>query len=160
MTGEAVRTAQPADIDELVRLELLAREALIDQRGGHERLRELPALGGVGFRRSFDQHDVACIVATWDEVIVGYGVIAIEHGIAMVQAIFVEPEARELGLGELLLDELIGWARQMDADFLEAIALPGDRETKNMYERFGIKARALIVSTALKHPSTAEPASQ
>ena len=34
------------------------------------------------------------------------------------------------------------------------VALPGDRETKNMYERFGVKARALIVSKSLNPNNT------
>ncbi len=61
----------------------------------------------------------------------------------------VTPEARELGFGDELLAAAIGWLRERDAVAVESWALPGDRDTKNLFERAGVTARKLIVSKRL-----------
>jgi hypothetical protein len=38
----------------------------------------------------------------------------------------------------------------MGAKELEETALPGDRQTKKLFERFGMKARAITVSRRLE----------
>ena len=60
---------------------------------------------------------------------------------------YVTPEARELGFGDALLELATG--RPLGAAVLEGEALPGDRHTKNLYERAGITARLITVSTRL-----------
>ena len=40
-------------------------------------------------------------------------------------------------------------ARHRGCSLLEGASLPGDRETKNLYERAGIKARLITVSTEI-----------
>ncbi len=151
---ENVRVATVHDITELVRLEATARGSVVGQRGGDERLAELAELGADGFADELSDNRTRVLVSTIDDVIVGYATVSIAGSVARIGAIFVEAAARELGLGELLLADIIAWATVSDADFIEAVALPGDRETKNMYERFGVKARALIVSKPLKPTAT------
>ena len=51
------------------------------------------------------------------------------------------PEARELGFGDALLERGDRRRPAVGAALLEGQALPGDRETKNLYERAGITAR-------------------
>ena len=65
----------------------------------------------------------------------------------------VEPEAREVGLGEELLDAVIAWSRARGCSTLDAVALPGDRHTKNFFETFGMKARLLTVHVPLVDPA-------
>ena len=62
---------------------------------------------------------------------------------------YVEPEARELGFGDDLLAMATAAARDRGCVALEATALPGDRMTKNLYERAGITTRKLTVWTRL-----------
>ena len=69
--------------------------------------------------------------------------------IAVVRQVYVEPEARELGFGDGLLDAARHEAQRHGCSALEGFALPGDRDTKNLYERAGITARKIIVSTRL-----------
>jgi GNAT superfamily N-acetyltransferase len=88
-------------------------------------------------------------VGTIDGVVVGYLELGIEGPLASVRQVYVDPEARELGLGDELLATALECARAAGCRTLEGVALPGDRETKNLYERAGIKARKIVVSIPL-----------
>ena len=48
------------------------------------------------------------------------------------------------------MDLLVERARAADAVGIDALALPGDRETKNFFETFGLKARAIVVHRSLR----------
>lgn len=88
-------------------------------------------------------------VGTIDEVVVGYLELIIAGDVAEVRQVWVHPEARELGLGDSLLGHAMEAARRRGCVVLEGTALPGDRDTKNLYERAGITARKIVVSTQL-----------
>ena len=70
--------------------------------------------------------------------------------IARVDQVYVTPEARELGFGDALLDAATAIAVEAGAHVIEGEALPGDRDTKNLYERAGITARLITVSRPLR----------
>jgi len=142
-----VRTAQPADIAQLVRLEAEARDALVDQRGGARWLEEHPLIG-VGWPDRLESDTV--FVASIDDVLVGY-VVIVDEGpeLSRVDQVFVLPGARELGFGDAMLAAGLAHARERGASVFEGEALPGDRDTKNLYERAGITARLITVSTRL-----------
>ena len=65
---------------------------------------------------------------------------------------FVEADARELGFGDAMLQVAIEACRSRGLAGIEAVALPGDRDTKNMYERAGMTARKLTVYKSLSDP--------
>jgi GNAT superfamily N-acetyltransferase len=65
--------------------------------------------------------------------------------------LFVEPDARGVGVGEALLDFVFDWARARQARGIDSIVLPGNREGKNFFERFGLVARAIHVYRELAH---------
>lgn len=88
-------------------------------------------------------------VGTIDDVVVAYLVLEIVDDVAKVTDVYVDPGAREVGFGDELLAAALAAARSAGASVLEAEALPGDRDTKNLYERAGITARLITVSTAL-----------
>ena len=67
----------------------------------------------------------------------------------MVRQVYVHPEAREVGFGDYMLAAAIEAIRQMGGTVVESFALPGDRDTKNLYERAGMTARKIIVSKRL-----------
>ena len=58
---------------------------------------------------------------------------------------YVEPDARGVGLGRLLLDGVVGWLNGRGCVGVDGLALPGDREAKNFYEAAGFKARLLTM---------------
>jgi ribosomal protein S18 acetylase RimI-like enzyme len=132
---------EPADTLQLEYLEAEARAALVDQRGGQRWLVEHPAVGTTW--------DDRCVTAdVWlahiDAVVVGYLVAELGTDlIVRIDQVWVTPQARELGFGDALLDAAIGSARSRGAIAVEGQALPGDRQTKNLYERAHIVARLI-----------------
>ena len=147
MTDPDVRTAEPGDVAQLVNLEVEARGALVDQRGGARWLEEHPLIGA-GWPERLASATV--FVAAIDDVLVGYAVV-VDDGpeISRVDQVFVLPGARELGFGDAMLAAGLAHARERGASVFEGEALPGDRDTKNLYERAGITARLITVSTRL-----------
>lgn len=146
MIDPIVRQAGPSDGEQLLWLEDESRAALVGQRGGDRWLSDHPARG--------DAWDVALDelrvwVALIDEVLVGYLVASFEGDLVRIDDVYVTPGARELGFGDELLANAIAAARDRGARTLDGEALPGDRNTKNLYERAGIKARLITVSTPL-----------
>jgi ribosomal protein S18 acetylase RimI-like enzyme len=59
--------------------------------------------------------------------------------------VFVEPEARAVGIGELLVDAALAWCDERECRGVDATVLPGNRATKNFFETMGFTARALTV---------------
>ena len=83
-------------------------------------------------------------VAHIDDVVVGYMVAELgEDLIVRIDQLWVTPLAREVGFGDALLEHAIASARERGAIGVEGESLPGDRQTKNLYERAGIVARLI-----------------
>jgi len=134
-----VRLSTASDIPQLDLLEEEAREALIGQRGGDRWLVEHPRETWSSRRETSDVW-----VAHIGDVVVGYlvAVLGDDH-IVRVDQVWVTPDARELGFGDEMLARAIDRARAAGAVAVEGQALPGDRHTKNLYERAGIVARLI-----------------
>lgn len=151
MIDPDVRPAVRDDAAALRELEAEARAALIDARGGGRWL-EVHLLVGDQWEQAVASATV--FLAVLDDVPVGYLVLDVDvddggGGIASVDQVFVASGARELGFGDALLEAALAAAREAGARVLEGEALPGDRDTKNLYERAGITARLITVSTRL-----------
>ena len=140
MIDPFVRSASQGDVDQLTLLASEARDRLLEQRGGRRWLDTHPV-------PSWDRSQV--FVACIDDVVVGYIVLHLDDGLAVIDEVYVTPPARELGFGDALLEAALEHARSEGATTLEGESLPGDRDTKNLYERAGIKARLITVSTPL-----------
>lgn len=153
MIDPDVRPAQAADATDLRELEGEARASLVDARGGRRWLEEHPAIGP-DWSAAIAEGRVHVAVlragpAGAEGVIVGYLVLDTAGEVARIDQVYVTPEARELGFGDALLAAATDAARAAGASVLEGHALPGDRQTKNLYERAGITARLITVSTRL-----------
>ena len=79
----------------------------------------------------------------------GFAQMEISASIALVRRIYVSQHARYLGAGATLIEALRVRARSEGCTQIDAYALPGDRLTKNLFERAGMKARLLIASSEL-----------
>ena len=93
-------------------------------------------------------------VGTLDDVPVAAAVAHLEQlddttRLAVVSMLWVDDEARGVGVGEALLADLVEWARAAGCESIDAYALPGERVTKNFFEAAGFKARLLTVSHRL-----------
>jgi GNAT superfamily N-acetyltransferase len=144
---EHIRLLAQSDCADVAVLEAAARAAMTDQRGGLARLGEVAVVG-----------DWAPLVAenrvwvgTIDDVVVGYLELTLQGSVAEVRQVYVDPQARELGFGDGMLAAATEAAIAAGCTVLEGTALPGDRHTKNLYERAGSVARKIVVSTPLSH---------
>ncbi len=140
---------RPVDVDhgddlaQLVLLEQEGRAALDGQRGGERWLVEHPEVGAAWFGRCTEP-GADVVVAHIGPVVVGYLVADLAGDlIVRVDQVWVTPEARENGFGDALLELAIERGRTGGAVAVEGQALPGDRHTKNLYERAGIVARLI-----------------
>ena len=98
--------------------------------------------GGASVRRVY--------VAKVDESPIGSMMIRIESDKDwVIEYVYVVSQARGVGTGDQLLRQLIADARAAGVSKLTASALPGDRGTKNLFERFGLIAETIIVSKDL-----------
>jgi GNAT superfamily N-acetyltransferase len=144
-----VRAALAGDAPALASMEETARELMLGQRGGPQVLAEQPAVGD--WPALLERDDVRVFVATVDDVPVGYLQLELPDAErrSVVRQVFVEPEARELGFGDWMIEAAIAATRDEGGTVIESFALPGDRDTKNLFERAGMTARKLIVSKKL-----------
>ncbi|MFK8025983.1 MAG: GNAT family N-acetyltransferase [Ilumatobacter sp.] len=156
MIDPDVRGVDPDSGDDLAQLELLhrdARAALVGQRGGDRWLVEHPEV--TDWPGQIATSGVDVVVAHIDRVVVGYLVAILgDDSIVRIDQVWVEPEARENGFGDHLLALAIARARELGAVAVEGQSLPGDRHTKNLYERAGIVARLITTYKLLGDSAT------
>lgn len=111
-----------------------------------------------GFAAQLDQPGCRVMVGTIDAAVVGYAVTRVEElpgatRLGVVDDIFVEEGARGVGVGEAMINDLIAWCGSLACIGIDAMALPGHRETKNFFEEAGFTARKLV----MHHRMTADP---
>jgi len=142
-----IRRLLPIDRAEVEAIDSEARSGLEGQRGAEAWLAEhRPLVALTDWPRTW--------VGTVDEVVVGFlcGTIDELEGrgrVFTVDRVYVRAQARDLGFGDALVAAALRDAEIEGCQFFEAVALPGDRETKNLYERAGITARSIVVSRRL-----------
>ena len=151
--------ARPALLDEIDLIAELAREArseALEYRGGERWMATEAAPEPLeGYLAQLIADPEAVLVAgIWDDTVVGYGwaqLIVRQDGstIARIEELFVTPDARSVGVGESLFENLMQWAQGRELAAIEAFVLPGHREAKNFFETFKMTAHALIVHTRL-----------
>ncbi|MHB1487843.1 MAG: GNAT family N-acetyltransferase [Acidimicrobiales bacterium] len=73
-----------------------------------------------------------------------------QEDVGLIEDLFVEAGARSVGLGELLLGDLLAWFAGRGVTDIDARTLPGDRATKNFFEASGFKARLLVMHRQVK----------
>lgn len=164
---EEVRVATEDDLDELVRLAELARLELGEERGGpmwqllHGRPDPLPATLTADLTEAAGDAGVV-LLGSFAGAPAGYAAAHREQlgdgtAIAVVSDVFVEAGFRSVGLGDALMTELIAWAAAHGCRGIDALALPGMRQSKNFFERFGLVARAILVHRDLRTRPPEEP---
>ena len=144
-----VRLGTADDIPALEWLQDHARTALVDVRGGNLRLAECAPV--TDWAALFADPNAVVLVGELAGVVLGFLIVLLRSDIdrALVTYAFVEEGARELGLGDTMVERAIEIAQHHGVSGIEAVALPGDRETKNLYERAGLTARKITVYKSL-----------
>jgi ribosomal protein S18 acetylase RimI-like enzyme len=147
-----VREATAADEAELGRIARLAIDELAPSRGGSVWARRegawLAAVGQNGDRPTPWDIDVV-LVGTLDGLVVGAAALEVQPLgdalLAVLRGIYVEQEARELGVGERLMEEVLGRAAAAGCEGVDSFVLPGNRDAKNFFEAHGLVARGIVV---------------
>ena len=153
----SARLAAMADLDAIVQLASEVATEIRPHRGGSIMLRREGRRGvdPSSLRGAVSSEGgTRVVVGLFEGVVLGYGLGSTEllendQRLGRVEALIVHPEARGIGIGEEMMNELIVWLRSLGCFAVDSQALPGDRQTKNFFESFGLKARLLTVSRAL-----------
>lgn len=155
---EAARAAVAADVAALTRLLADAIAELTPMRGG--------ALWRAGrepveFATEIDDDTRLVCAGTLDDIVVGYARVRVDDlvggvRVGVIDDLFVEPGAREVGVGEAIMGVVLDWCRARGCTGVDAIALPGHRATKNFFEESGFTARLLVMHTALDDAARAD----
>ncbi len=67
----------------------------------------------------------------------------------LIECCYVETGARGVGVGTALMEAAVAWCSERGCDTVDALALPGDRTTKQRLEAAGFTARLLTLSRRL-----------
>lgn len=150
---EAARPARLADLDAIGEVAEATAAELGPGRGGALLLALEAEAGPLRHRMEAAIAGTAGrlgVVGTYDEVVLGFG-LGVVHPLAdgrqlgVIEILAVDPAARAVGIGEAMMDHLVAAFRSQGCIGVDCRALPGDRETKNFFESFGLKARLLTV---------------
>ena len=149
---EASRTAVADDLPRLVELATLLRAELAPMKGGDVwAAREaIPEPLDASYAALLDRDDAEVVVGEYAGAVVGYAVVLLEalrdgRALGVLTDLYVEPDARAVGVGEVMIERVLGWCMERHCVGVDAVALPGHRATKNFFEEFGFTARALIM---------------
>ena len=154
---EAVRAATPDDLPAIAGLAESLRAELTPMRGGGiwsvREARPGPPADAYG---ALLGDPAACvIVGTLDDVVIGFGVATVEpladgRRLGVVSELFVDEEARAVGVGEAMLESLVAFCVREGCVGVDAFALPGHRAAKNFFEESGFTARAIVMHHVLE----------
>lgn len=151
-----MRRASRSDLPRLVELAETARDELEPTRGGAVWIRReaRPDPVADSISSALDDPTHLVLVGELDGSIIGYAIARIEtlrDGglLTVLDDLYVEPGARSVGVGELMMNEVVAWATGRGSFGIDSIALPGNRATKNFFESFGLVARAIVVHRSL-----------
>jgi ribosomal protein S18 acetylase RimI-like enzyme len=149
---EAARPATEADLPALAELARAALDELAPTRGGGVFVvregRAAPL--DETLRADINDDGAVVLVGTIDGVPIGYAVGRTEvlrdgTRLGRIDDLYVDAGARDVGVGEALMAELLLWFGAAGCAGVDATALPGNRSTKNFFEMSGFTARLLVM---------------
>ena len=163
MPDEGVRPAAEADVPVILDLAAALRAELTPMRGGAIwSVREArPEPLEAGYKALLDRTDARLMMGTIDGTPVGFAVGEIEtlqdgSLLGVVSELFVDPEARAIGVGEAMLGSLVEFFAAGGCVGVDAWALPGHRAAKNFFEESGFSARGIVMHHRFAPPPDGE----
>jgi GNAT superfamily N-acetyltransferase len=151
-------TTRPAVEEDIAMLCELMDEAVVElrsHRGGE--VFEASLHAGRTHRQiledALENVDTMVWCGLWESALVGYSIATIDAGddpVVVLREIYTTTEARDVGVGEALVEAAIAWAIANEAHAIDAQTLPGARQSKNLFERFGLTARLITVRRELR----------
>jgi GNAT superfamily N-acetyltransferase len=94
------------------------------------------------------------MVGEYEAAVVGLLAVTTAQGprgarTGLIECCYVETAARGVGVGTTLMDAAVDWCSERGCETVDALALPGDRTTKQRLEASGFTARLLTLSRRL-----------
>jgi GNAT superfamily N-acetyltransferase len=95
------------------------------------------------------------MVGEFHQAVVGVGAAMTGHRhrqtalTGRIECCYVEEEARGVGVGSALMDAMVEWCERHGCADIDALALPGDRSSKQRLEAAGFSARLLTLNRRL-----------
>ena len=147
------RPAVSADLDRLVAMygDLAAEQEAIREVWPFADGLESPVRATI--RTLIDDDDRDVIVGGIDDSVLGFLVAHTEpllapmddRSIGVIRLIYVDAEARGVGIGAAMLDVGTRRLSQRGVDLFDAPVSPGHRMAKNFFESNGFKARSIVM---------------
>jgi GNAT superfamily N-acetyltransferase len=154
--SESARPATRADATKLNALLKAFVDEIRADRGGHLwAAREAVSLAAdSAIDRALADVNQLVLAGCLDRSVVGFAIAALESlddgtCLAVLRALYVEPAAREVGVGAALIAAVIEWATVAGCRGVDSLVLPGNRVSKNFFEAHGLVARAIVVHRSL-----------
>ena len=152
---ETARPAAEGDLADLAVLWRHAVEELDGQRGGWALAGSLHRSDLAQFlRAALDDPDRLLAVGLIDDVPVGVASLRADRDrpepLGWLELVYVEPNARQVGVAEVMLALVTARCREWGMAGLDAPALPGNRTAKSFFETQGMQARLLIMHRPLE----------
>lgn len=154
---EGCRPAGADDVGPITEMARALRDEITDVRGGilwaqREGLAE-PL--DRAYEELLSRDDARVVVGTIDDVVIGFGVGVLDRlhsgeRLGVVTDLYVDPEARGIGVGESIANTLLAWFEEQGCTGADAWALPGHRMTKNFFEDQGFVSRGIVVHRDLR----------
>ncbi len=148
---ESVRFAELVDAEDIAELCAEAINHLKESRNGQAMLLGRTGLIGKalarpgGLARLLADVHTTVLAGLFDEVVVGF-VVARSDLRGSIDAIYVTPEARGVGVGQALLESAVEALVSRGCVDLDVNCLPGDRSSKRLMESSGFKARQITMT--------------
>lgn len=152
---ESVRFANSSDAEAIAELCAEAINTLKESTNGQAMLIGRTGLIGKvlsrpgGLARLLADTHTTVLIGLFEEVIVGF---AIAHNnlpdrpLGSIDAIYVTPGARGIGIGQALLDTIVKVLANRGCIDFDVNCLPGDRSSKRLMESSGFKARQITMT--------------
>lgn len=137
------------DLEPFVRLATDADEGAIERHIESSRIESQKYRGRV-LELDGTAGERACLVAGFGDTVWGSAVMTRRSPTEwFVVHLWVDPSAREVGLGDTLMAACIQHARRTGGERIRGSAQPGDRATKNLFERHGLVAETIVAALDL-----------
>ncbi|MCZ7531071.1 MAG: GNAT family N-acetyltransferase [Acidimicrobiia bacterium] len=153
---EASRPARTDDAEAVAELAARAAAELRRERGGWlwEQREAREALTADSAAALIADDDALVFVGTIDGTVVGFAAVEFEllrdgSHLGRLREIYVDTGARSVGVGEALIADVEAACIARGCVGIDAVALPGQRATKNFFEGAGFTARSLMMHRRL-----------
>jgi len=137
MSAVVVRTALNEDSPRIAELRESLRQTIQEYRGGSLLWEERHVRP--------DMNNTTVYVADLKGYVVGFMVLCLRESEIEIFEVHVDSGFRGIGAGDALIEAAIAVAIDQGASALRAEALPGDRDTKNLFERAGLISQRLMM---------------